>query len=741
MNKIIVIIVAISMGISTLVRADEGMWIPLLINKNMAEMQKLGLKLSAEDIYSINHSSLKDAVIIFGGGCTGEIVSPEGLILTNHHCGYGSIQQVSTPENNYLDNGFWAMNKDEEIPVEGLKVQFLQYMKEVTAESLKGLTNDLSETQRDSMIDANNKVIIEEATKDTKFRGIVESFYGGNEYYLFVYEVYNDIRLVGTPPESIGKFGADTDNWMWPRHTGDFSMFRVYTAPDGTSAKYAMENIPMKPKHFLPINIAGVDQGDYAMIMGFPGSTDRYLSSFGVDQAINLSNPTIVDIRAEKLRLMREGMDANEAVRLQYSSKYARTANYWKYFIGQTKGLKRLNVKGQKQELEAEFENWLNHNPIEKEKYGQALTLIASSYEVIGGYVPARYYFMEAIYRGPEILGAANKFNKLAKLLHAKKVDPAAIQEAVNQIKEGVDGYFKDYNDAIDRNLLASMMRMYHENVPLDQQPAYLLTMDKKFKGDYNKYADYVFSKSMFASKEKVTAFLAKPNKKVLDKDPAFEAVNAFFANYRNLTAKTKEAYANLAKGNRLFIAGLREMNPETNYAPDANFTMRLTYGTVQDYYPADAIHFEYFTTMDGIMQKEDPDNFEFIVPAKLKELYQARDFGPYGDDGVMKVCFLTNHDITGGNSGSPVMNANGELLGLAFDGNWEAMSGDIAFEPELQRTINVDIRYVLFIIDKFAGAKNLIDEMTLITMKPDKLKEIIQANAIPVSIEPVIVQ
>lgn len=729
MKKLLTITIALIIGFSANVRADEGMWIPLLINKNMAEMQKLGLKLTAEDIYNINNSSIKDAVIIFGGGCTGEIISPEGLILTNHHCGYGAIQQVSTPEANYLDNGFWAMNKGEEIPVEGLKVQFLQYMKDVTAESLQGVTSEMTEAQRDSVIGVNNEQIIKNATENTKFRAIVETFYGGNEYYLFVYEVYNDIRLVGTPPESIGKFGADTDNWMWPRHTGDFSMFRVYTAPDGSPATYAEDNIPMKAKHYLPINISGVEKDDFAMILGFPGSTDRYLSSYGVDMAISQSNPTIVDIRAEKLRLMREGMNKDEAVRLQYASKYARTANYWKYFIGQTKGLKRLNVKGQKQQLEAEFENWLNQNPSAKAEFGEALSLISEAYSVLTEYDMARWYFMEAVYRGPEILGAALKASKLEKLLQDKKADQEDIQKAIDQLKAGVDGYFKDYNYDIDRNIFASMMRMYHQNVPLDQQPVYLLEMDKKFKGDYNAYADYVFSKSVFSTKAKVEAFLAKPNKKVLAKDPAYQAINAFLTNYRNMASKTAQAYANLDKGNRLFIAGLRQMNPEVNYAPDANFTMRLTYGTVQDYYPADAIHYEYFTTMEGIMQKEDPTNFEFIVPEKLKQLYETKDFGPYGDNGTMKVCFLTNHDITGGNSGSPVINGNGELIGLAFDGNWEAMSGDIAFEPALQRTINVDIRYVLFIVDKFAGAKNLINEMTLVTERPEAPVEIIEVE------------
>ncbi len=732
MKKLLIAVIALMLGFNPASQADEGMWIPLLINKNISEMHEMGLKLTAEDIYNVNNSSLKDAITIFGRGCTGEIISPEGLLLTNHHCGYGSIQKVSTPEANYLDDGFWAMNKGEEIPVEGLTVQFLDHMRDVTKKVLDGTKSDMTEDERKEVINKNRKAIEDYITKDTTshFSARVVSFFGGNEYYLFVYETFTDIRLVGAPPEAIGKFGADTDNWMWPRHTGDFSMFRVYTAPDGTPATYAEENVPLVSKHFLPVNIAGVEQDDFAMIMGYPGGTDRFLSSFGVDLAINSTNPTIVKIREEKLAKLREGMDADETVRLQYATKFAHTANYWKYFIGQTKGLKRLKVKEKKQQEEAEFQNWINQNPKAKMKYGDALVLLGDAYDVLDQYELANIYFREAIYRGAEILGYAYKYSKLSKLLDSKESTEAEINAATARLKAGVDGYFKDYNEQIDHNLFASMIKMYHENVPLDQQPAYLLKMDKKYKGDYDKYADYIFEKSMFASKDKVDAFLSDPNKKKLDKDPAMIAVNAFFSSYRELMGQKKEANDKLAKGHRLYIAGLREMNPDINYAPDANFTMRLSYGTVQDYYPADAIHYEYFTTMDGIMQKEDPDNWEFIVPAKLKELYEAKDFGQYGEDGVMKVCFLTTHDITGGNSGSPVINGNGELIGLAFDGNWEAMSGDIAFEPELQRTINVDIRYVMFIIDKYAGATNLIEEMTLVTEKPVMVIEV-EENAV----------
>ena len=725
MKKLLIVVIAFVIGFSTSTKADEGMWIPLLINKNTVEMQVMGLKLSAQDIYDVNNSSMKDAIIIFGGGCTGEIISPEGLILTNHHCGYGSIQKVSTPEANYLDDGFWAMNKGEEIPVTGLKVQFLDHMRDVSEKVLDGTTPDMTPDERAEIIRKNSGYIEDFATKDTHFNARVTSFFGGNEYYLFVYETFTDIRLVGAPPESIGKFGADTDNWMWPRHTGDFSMFRVYTSPDGKPAEYSEENVPLKSKHFLPVNIAGVEKNDFAMIMGYPGGTDRFLSSFGIDLAINSTNMTVVDIRAEKLAKMREGMDADEAVRLQYASKFARTANYWKYFIGQTKGLKRLKVKEKKQKEEAEFQNWLNKNPKAKMKYGESLVLIEEAYDTKGEYDLANTYFREAVYRGPEILGFAYRFNNLNKLLNDKEATDEKINETVARLKGSADGYFKDYNLSIDKNIFASMMKMYHKNVPLDQQPAYLLKMDKKFKGDYNKYADYVYGKSIFTSKDKVDAFLANPNKKKLAKDPAMVAVKEFFTSYREMQAKLKEANEKLAVGHRLYIAGLREMNPDRNYAPDANFTMRLTYGTVQDYYPEDAVHYEYFTTMDGIMEKEDPSNWEFIVPAKLKELYEAKDYGQYGEDGVMKVCFLTTHDITGGNSGSPVINANGELIGLAFDGNWEAMSGDIAFEPELQRTINVDIRYVMFIVDKFAGATNLIDEMTLVTERPVTIVEV----------------
>ncbi len=725
MKKITVLFLAlIFAGISAL-KADEGMWVPLLLKKNIAEMHKLGCKLSAEDIYSINHSSLKDAIVIFGGGCTGEIVSPEGLLFTNHHCGYGSIQKVSTVEHDYLKDGFWAYTKEEEIPIEGLTVKFLVKMEDVTGKALEGVDDKMTEEQRNEIIRKNSQAIEKEASEDGKYMAVVKPIFGGNNYYVYVYEVYKDIRLVGTPPSAIGKFGGDTDNWMWPRHTGDFSIFRVYTAPDGSPAEYSENNIPLKPKHYLPVNISPKRKGDFAMIMGNPGSTDRYLSSYGVDMAINLTNPLIVKIRDKKLKVMKEGMTKDPAVNLQYATKYAHTSNYWKYFIGQTKALKRLKVKEEKQQLEAELANWINKDEARKEKYGEIFSDLQNAYEGLKGYETARYYFIEGIYRGPEILRFANRFNRLKKALEDKNTPKEKIDKMVSSLRESAKKYFKDYNEDIDRNLLASLMEMYSKDVPADQQPIYLLNVEKKYKGDFNKYAGKLFERSIFSSPEKVNAFLDKPSAKKIAKDPAFVAWNAFYEKYKEIAKESNRYNDLLSRGRRLFIAALREMNPDKNYYPDANFTMRLTYGTVQDYYPADAVHYDFVTHLYGVMEKEDPNNPEFIVPDKLKELYKAKDFGQYGENGHLITDFLSTNDITGGNSGSPIMNGNGELIGLAFDGNWEAMSGDIKFDSKLQRTINVDIRYVLFIIDKYAGAKNLIDELTIIKEHPVIKKDV----------------
>jgi hypothetical protein len=706
--------------LSSFARADEGMWLPLFIERlNYVDMQKEGLKLTPEEIYSINHSSLKDAIIQFGNGCTGEIISSQGLVLTNHHCGYGAIQSHSTVDHDYLADGFWAMNMKEELRNEGLTARFLVRIEDVTKRVLEGVNDQMTESDRNAKISQVAKTITDEAEKGTGYSARVASFFKGNEFYLFVYEVFRDVRLVGAPPSSIGKYGADTDNWMWPRHTGDFSIFRVYTNAEGKPADYSENNVPMKPKHHLPVSLGGVEKGDFAMIMGYPGRTDRYMTSWGVDQAINISNPTVVSIRAKKLEIMRQDMDADRAVNIKYASKYAGIANYWKYFIGQTRGLKRLKVYEEKQKTEAEFANFAIQ-PANAPKYGTVLADIASAYKTINEYTIQRSYFGEAIAGGAEVMSLALSFRSMYEELSSDKPDQEKINKMKDGMKRGVERHFKNYNQPTDIKLLEAMLRMYYENVPVNQQPAEFRALVAKNKNDFSKIASTIFSKTMFTDRTKVDAFIANPDAKKLAKDPAFKLVYAFSKKNTANQEATKDATALLEKSNRLFMAGLREMQPDSKFYPDANSTMRLTYGKVLDYYPADAVHYNYFTTMKGIMEKEDSTNWEFVVPEKLKELYEKKDFGRYGVNGEMPVCFLSTNDITGGNSGSPVINGKGELIGLAFDGNWEAMSGDIKFEPELQRTINVDIRYVLFIIDKYAGAKNLIEELTLVNT--DKL-------------------
>ncbi|MCD4746373.1 MAG: S46 family peptidase [Bacteroidales bacterium] len=727
MKKIFVVLIITIMCFNPLAKADEGMWLPLFVERlNYVDMEKMGLQLSPEEIYSINNSCLKDAIVIFGRGCTAEIISDQGLLLTNHHCGYGRIQAHSSIEHDYLTDGFWAMNKDEELQNIGLYVKFLISIEDVSEQVLVEVNNEMSETERRKKIKEITEKIEEEAIKDNDYEASVKSFYNGNEYYLFVYETFKDIRLVGAPPSSIGKFGADTDNWMWPRHTGDFSLFRVYTDKDGNPAEYSEDNIPLKPKYHLPISINGVKKDDFAMILGYPGGTERYLTSYGVDLAIELSNPYFVKIRQRKLDIMKEDMNASDEIRIKYASKHARTSNYWKYYIGQTKGLKRLKVSDKKKHLENEFIDWYDSDKSLQIKYGKALTDISNAYKLIEEYELSEIYFTEAIRRGSEILGFASKFSDLKKELLKKEADKTQIDKTIESLKEQTEKYFKDYNAPTDKKILAAMFEMYYKNVPLNQQPEYLKSIAKKYKSNFKKFATDVFNKSIFASEEKVENFLNNPSAKAIEKDIAYKTIKAFMNNfYQNIKPKTIEAYELLNKGNRIFIAGLREMQPEKKFYPDANFTMRLSYGKVLDYFPANAVHYDYKTTLKGVMEKEDPDNWEFIVPDKLKELYKNKDYGQYGEGKVMKVCFLTDHDITGGNSGSPVINGKGELIGLAFDGNWEAMSGDIAFEPELQRTINVDVRYVLFIIDKFAGAKNLIDEMTIVSKKTDISKDL----------------
>jgi hypothetical protein len=725
MKKIISTALTLALLSVSSLRADEGMWLPMLIKRlNYADMQAHGLQLSADEIYSVNQSSLKDAIVVLNGGsCTAEMISGQGLFLTNHHCAYGAIQDNSSTDHDYLTDGFWAMAMKQELPANGMTAGFLIEMRDVTDMVLGEISITSSGAERASAVAnavqaAKDKI---QSEVEAHYNIVIRPFFEGNEYYAFVYETFRDVRLVGAPPSAIGKFGGDTDNWMWPRHTGDFSLMRVYMGPDGKPADYSEDNVPYQPKHFLPVSLDGVSKGDYAMIMGYPGSTDRFLSSYGVQQELTIHQPNTVKIRETRLALMKEDMDASDAIRIKYASKYAGVSNYWKYFIGQQRGLKRLKVEEKKEAEEAAFMKWVNQNDDRKAIYGNVLTDWNEAFTASNEAVLYRTYLFECVF-GSEAILMAYRSSGLAAALNNEEQSAEAIAAAASEVKSRAEKFYKDYNMPTDQKITAALLKFFYDDVPSHMQPEFFRTHVAKSKGNFTALAEKMYAKSIFRSKESLYAFLDAPSAKVLQKDLVYQFMEGFLNHYRGeVAANSAPMFDKIDNANRLYVHGLREMNQNKNYYPNANSTMRLTYGNVLDYYPADAVYFNFFTTLDGVMEKEDPNNDEFIVPDRLKELYQAKDFGPYGQDGTLRVCFLTNTDITGGNSGSPVINGNGELIGCAFDGNWEAMSGDIAFEPELQRTIAVDIRYVLFIIDKYAGADHLIKEMKIVHRTMEK--------------------
>lgn len=712
-------------------KADEGMWLPIFLERlNYTDMQEMGLQLTPEEIYSVNNASLKDAIVGLANSptpqgffCTAEIVSPEGLMFTNHHCGYGQIQEHSTTDHDYLADGFWAMNKSEELPNEGLTASVLYRMEDVTDSIIPMLSDTLSGSDRSSKIKEITSRLKKDASEDGKYNVVIKSFFSGNEYYMFVYEVYKDVRLVGAPPSSIGKFGGDTDNWMWPRHTGDFAIFRIYTAPNGSPAEYSDENIPLKPKHFLPINLAPVKQNEFSMIWGFPGGTERNLTSSGIEFKVNDFYPPIVEVFGKKLEVWKDHMSADQEVKIKYASDYAGIANAWKLFIGQDKGIKDLDLYNEKNAFEVEFQLWVEADSNRNEKYGEVLEIInKSNSDMSNGYSTLIYASISGS-GGADLIGYAGKFGALKSFMEKykeekdkkkKETKKKKLDKEVDKLKGMSVEHFENYDMFTDEDVFAVMTKMYFDEIPSDMHPALLTKLVDKFKGDFSKIAAYVFEKSNFSSESKVESFLAKPTLKALGKDPAFILSNEFRASLMAASQKVSRGGDDTKTAERLYVEGIMEMQPNKKFYPDANSTLRFTYGEVLDYYPRDAVHFDYITHLSGVMDKENPDSDEFIVPEKLKELYASQDYGIYGEDGKMVVCYLSNNDITGGNSGSPVMNAKGELKGIAFDGNWEAMSSDIAFEPDLQRTIVVDIHYVLFIMDKYAGAGHLVDELTI---------------------------
>jgi hypothetical protein len=689
------------------IRADEGMWmLPLIEKLNIQKMQGLGCTLNAGDIYSDKNVSLKDAVIIFGGGCTGVVVSNQGLVFTNHHCGFGAIQQLSAVDHNYLKNGFTAKELKDEIPAPGLTVKFLVSITDVTEKVLGALSDTMSFSKRAEVQDSVMTDIKKEFGKDNHYIVQVKSFYSDNEFYVFMLEEFKDIRLAYTPPSSIGKFGGDTDNWMWPRHTGDFSVFRVYADSTGKPADYAASNLPYSPKRSAVISLDGVKPGDYTMIIGHPGTTTRYLTAAAIENRMKAGNQARIDIRGVKQNSWMSFMKEDEAIKIAYASKYARSSNYWKNSIGMNKAIIKLGVIERKKAEEKAFTDWVNENPVRQIKYGQVLPAMERNYKSIFPTLHAINYLRESLMGGIEMPRIAFDAEKL--ISKNLKTDTLLIQ-----LKE----LYTDYVEKVDKATFSLMLQSYRNYVNKDYLPEVYQLIDKKFKGDYKAYADYVYEKSSFSNYNKLEKKILS-GKRNFPKDPALS--------YRSdvsdkLKSFTTDAYSlsrdTLDNCERLYEAAFREMNLAKGIAryPDANSTMRLTYGTVKGYEPADAITYDYVTSTQGVLQKEIPGDLEFDVPANFKDIILKKDFGRYANkDGKMIVNFLSTNDITGGNSGSPIFNKNGELLGLAFDGNWESLSGDIVFEPQLQRTINVDIRYILFVMEKAGGAERLIKELKI---------------------------
>ncbi|MGG5575769.1 S46 family peptidase [Myroides sp. C15-4] len=716
MKKIVLLLTAFLLVAPIKLKADEGMWFLMFLERlNQRDMEKMGLQLTAEEIYSINNHSLKDAIVQFDGGCTAEIISDQGLVLTNHHCGYDKIANLSTPEDDILTNGFWAKDKAAERPAKGLSVRFFVRMDDVTKRILSVVNDKMSEEDREKAINQEIAKIQKENDGNGKYTVSVKSFFQGNEFYYFVYEDFNDVRLVGTPPNSIGKFGGDTDNWEWPRHTGDFSMFRVYTDANGNPAEYAATNVPMKPKHVLPVSIAGIKEGDFSMILGYPGRTNRWMPAQGVEQNIKYAYPAWVEGSRLGMDVMKKHMGQDDAVRLNYASKYAGVANYWKNRQGMIDALNQHQTVATKTKAEKEFQNWADKKE-NKVKYGNVIADINAFYQATNTKARHDNYLMTLL-RTSAL--AATPY----RLSGGLEAYAAGDDKKRNEMREDFIAYVNDIyegqNEALEKEMLAKQLELYATKSEGYAIAPYIAQIQKEYKGDFQKFVNEAFETSVFVNQAKIEAFLANPSSTTIAKDPLLKLSVAIMEQYRAKSDELAVLEDKYQKAYRLFVDGVRKSNPEGKYYPDANSTLRLTYGTVKDLPRGEKVNDakeNWYTTLKGTIAKHVPGDEEFEVPQKLIDLYNAKDYGVYADkQGHLPVNFLTNHDITGGNSGSPVLNGKGELIGLAFDGNIEAMAGDVIYDPQLQRTINVDIRYVLFIIDKFADAKHIVDEMNVV--------------------------
>lgn len=718
MIKRIVLTLVVALFLQTMAKADEGMWIPMLLKKyNIEQMQEMGFKLSAEDVYSVNQACLKDAVVIFGRGCTGELISDKGLIVTNHHCGYGQIQYHSSVENDYLTNGFWAMSQEEELINPDLTVTFLKRMEDVTNRVLEGVDDDMKADKRQEIINKNIAQIKKEAIKDTHYSAVLKPFFNGNQYFLFINEIFKDVRLVGAPPSAIGKFGGDTDNWMWPRHTGDFSMFRIYANKDNKPAEYSKDNVPYKPAKHFPISLKGVNEGDFTMVFGYPGSTYQYVPSYHLEMLTETINPKLIDVRTEKLAIMNRYQEADPAVRIKYAAKNARISNSWKRWIGENRGLEILDAINKKQQFEADFNEW---SKAEAPEYAELLNKYKAVYKDYTNYNLTYGYYREMIRsNGMEIAHLASQIAGLKIIYEADDASEEVALQVKKKLTEKAELFFKDYYKPLDKELSAKLLTMYSENIDKAFQPDIYKVINGKFKGDINKYVDRLFAKSIFDDKEAVLAFIndftAKSIKK-LEKDPAYVLNNSFKSVYEDKVYPQMKQYSSeLAELNKAYMAAQMKFESDKVFYPDANFTLRVSYGQVKGYTARDAVYYKHFTTLEGIMEKDNPDIYDYRVPKKLKELYKNKDYGRYEVDGTIPVCFVATNHTTGGNSGSPVLNADGHLIGINFDRAWEGVMSDLMFNPEQCRNISLDMRYVLFIVDKMAGAGYLLDEMTIV--------------------------
>lgn len=705
------------MVFTLLAKADGGMWIPLFLSQNEAEMQQLGFRLTADDIYSINHSSMKDAIVLFGGGCTAELISPKGLLLTNHHCGYSYVQSHSTMENNYLKDGFWAKSMDQEIPMEGLTVTFLVYMSDVTDQVLKSVDNQMKESERQLKIEENMRNTINDAIKGTDYKAIIKPFYYGNQYFMFVTETYEDIRLVGVPPESIGKFGGDSDNWMWPRHTGDFSLYRIYTDKNGKPAKYSSENVPMQPKKFFPISIKGVNENDFTLVFGYPGTTRQFLISDGVNAVANIQNPIAIQARTIRLDAMKRQMNLDPRIRLMYSAKANGISNGWKKWQGESKGIRECNVIAKKQAQELEFQRWVNADNNRKAQYGSLLQDMKNVYDKYGKHLQDVTFINECFF-GVELVEEV-VYPYMSQLFDVDVVSESARKKIVSN-----DIIFRaEYFEPIDRECFVELMTYYFTAEPAENIPSSLrkyVQDEKTVRKMMTELWDNNASKApYFGNGEKYRDFVAKASKKQIAKTANNELValyQAIFSHYRTAVTQYRAENRDIDNYYRTYVKALMEKDADKTFYPDANLTMRVTYGQVKGFKPADGVKYEYYTTLDGIMEKEDPDVYDYQVHPRLKELWQKKDYGRYADkNGHLPVAFIASNHTTGGNSGSPVINGDGYLVGTNFDRVWEGTMSDIYYDVDRCRNISLDARYFLFIVDKFAGATNIIDEMTVI--------------------------